>query len=340
MNMQRESRTQTQDVRMRAAVYRRFGAPEVVRIEEVPKPAPGPGEVLVKVHASTVSAADHRARGRTAPKGLGMLVALALGLFRPRKRVLGMDVAGVVEAVGANVTSFRPGDEVIAMLGGRFGGHAEYVCVPQGDAITAKPRNMTFQEAVTLVFGGITAHAFLSRVTITPGDTVLVNGASGAVGTAAVQLAKQKGAHVTGVCSGANRDLVTALGADRVIDYAKEDFLTEGQSYDVIMDCVGNAPFELAGACINPGGALLLVISDLRGILLASRQTRRSGKLVTAGNVDYTADALAFLVRLAESGRFQAVTDRTYGLADIVEAHRFVDTGRKKGNVVLHVATA
>jgi NADPH:quinone reductase-like Zn-dependent oxidoreductase len=338
MNSQRETHTQAQDVRMRAAVYRRFGAPEVVRIEEVPKPAPEPGEVLVKVHASTVSAADHRARGRTAPKGLGMLVALALGLFRPRKRVLGMDVAGVVEAVGANVTLFAPGDEVIAMLGGRFGGHAEYVCVPQDGAITAKPRNMTVEEAVTLVFGGITAHAFLSRAAIAPGDTVLVNGASGAVGTAAVQLARQMGAHVTGVCSGTNRELVTTLGADRVIDHTKEDFLAEGRSYDVIMDCVGNAPFERAGACIKPGGALLLVISNLRGILLAARHTKRNGKLVTAGNVDYTAEALAFLVHLAESGRFRAVTDRTYDLADIVEAHRFVDTGRKKGNVVLRVA--
>lgn len=338
MNMQPETRTQAQDVRMKAAVYRRFGTPEVVRIEELPKPVPGPDEVLVKVHASTVSAADHRARGRTAPQGLGLMVALALGVFRPRKRVLGMDVAGVVEAVGADVTLFAPGDEVIAMLGGTFGGHAEYVRVPQGGAITPKPRNMSFEEAVALVFGGITAHAFLSRTAIKPGDTVLVNGASGAVGTAAVQLAKELGAHVTGVCSGANRDLVSALGADRVVDYTKEDFLTEGQSYDVLMDCVGNAPFERAGACIKPGGALLLVISDLKGILLASRHSKKSGKLVTAGNVDYTAEALAFLVHLAEAGRLQPVVDRSYDLADTVLAHRFVDTGRKKGSVVLRIA--
>ncbi|TFB48151.1 NAD(P)-dependent alcohol dehydrogenase [Cryobacterium tagatosivorans] len=323
---------------MKAAVYRRFGAPEVVLIEELPKPAPGPDEVLVRVCASTVSAADHRSRGRTVPAGLGLLAALSLGVFRPRKRILGMDVAGVVEAVGANVTLFAPGDEVIAMLGSAFGGHAEYVCIPQGGAITAKPRNMCFEEAVALVFGGITAHGFLSQTAIRPGDTVLVNGASGAVGTAAVQLARELGAHVTGVCSGANRDLVTALGADRVIDYTTEDFLTEGRSYDAIMDCVGTAPFERAAACINPGGALLLVISDLKGILLASRHGKRSGKLVTAGNVAYTAEALAFLVGLAEAGRLQAVIDRTYDLADIVEAHRFVDTGRKKGSVVLRIA--
>jgi len=158
MNPQRETHIHAQDVRMSAAVYRRFGSPELVRIEDAPKPSPGHGEVLVRVRASTVSAADHRARERTVPAGLGLLSALALGVFRPRRRVLGMDVAGVVEAVGANVTKFAPGDEVIAMLGSRFGGHAEYVCVPQDGAITAKPGNMTFEQAVTLVFGGITAH--------------------------------------------------------------------------------------------------------------------------------------------------------------------------------------
>ncbi|TFC65659.1 NAD(P)-dependent alcohol dehydrogenase [Cryobacterium sp. TMT2-4] len=167
------------------------------------------------------------------------------------------------------------------MLGSRFGGHAEYVCIPQDGAITAKPRNMTFTDAVTLVSGGTTAHAFFSRTAIKLGSTVLVNGASGAVCTAAVQLAKQMGARVTGVCSGANRELVTALGADRVIDYTTEDFLLEGQTYDVIMDCVGNAPFERAAACLTPGGALLLVVSDLRGAAsgrLAHQEEREAGR--------------------------------------------------------------
>lgn len=323
---------------MKAAVYRRFGPPEVVRVEETPKPAPGCDDVLVKVHASTVSVADHRARGREVPQGLWMLAMLGLGVFRPRNPVLGMDVAGVVEAVGANVTTFKPGDEVIAMLGGKFGGHAEYACLPKGGAITAKPRNMTFEEAVTLVFGGLTARVFLSRTALKPGDTVLVNGASGAVGTAAVQLAKHLGAHVTGVCSGVNKELVTSLGADRVIDYTTDDFTAEARTYDVIVDCVGNAPFERVEASINPGGALLLVIADLKGILRASRRSRRSGKLVTWSGGKYKAEDLAFLVSLAEAGQYQAVSDRTYELSEIVEAHRFVDTGRKKGNVVVRVA--
>ncbi|MCG2624458.1 NAD(P)-dependent alcohol dehydrogenase [Arthrobacter sp. I2-34] len=323
---------------MKAAVYRRFGSPDVVRIEEVPRPSPGRRDVLVKVHASTVSAADRRARSRDVPGGLGLLAALGLGVFRPRHRILGMDVAGVVEAVGPDVTAFAPGDEVIAMLGGRFGGHAEYVCLPQDGAITAKPRNLSFEEAVTLVFGGITARAFLDRAAVQPGSTVLVNGAAGAVGTAAVQLAKHLGAHVTGVCSNANGQLVAALGADQVIDYTTEDFAAGARTYDVIVDCVGNAPFERVEASLNPGGALLLVVADLKGILRAPRRSRASGKLVTAGSVDYRAEDLAFLVDLAESGRYRPVTDRSWDLPGIVEAHRYVDTGRKKGNVVLRVA--
>lgn len=324
---------------MKAAVYRKFGPPGVVRVEDVPKPSPRHDEVLVKVHASTVSIADHRSRSRDIPKGLGIPAAvLGLGVFRPRNRVLGMDIAGVVEAVGASVTAFTPGDEVIAMLGGRFGGHAEYVCIPHRGAITAKPRNMTFEEAVTLVFGGITARGFLNHIVVKPGDTMLVNGASGAVGTATIQLAKNMGAHVTGVCSGVNSDLVTSLGADRVIDYTTDDFTAEANTYDVIVDCAGNAPFERVEASINSGGALLLVIADLKGLLRASRNSRKSGKLVTASVGKPTAEDLAFLVGLAESGRYRAVSDRTYDLADIVEAHRFVDAGRKRGNVILRVA--
>ena len=324
---------------MKAATYRRFGGPDVVRVKEIALPAPRPGEVLIKVMASTLSAADYRARSRKVPKGLEVFTALALGIFRPRTRVLGMDVAGVVESVGEGVTAVQPGDEVIAMLGAGFGGHAEYVSVPADGPIAAKPRNMTFEEAVTLLFGGLTAKNFLELADIKPGSTVLINGASGAVGTAAVQLAEHRGAHVTAVSSGANRELVESLGADSFIDYATTDFTAGGRTYDVVMDCVGNAPFARADRVIAPRGALLLVIADLKGLLGARGQSRRSGKLVTAGSLKlkYTADDVAYLVRLAEEGNYQAVIDRTYNLADVVEAHRFVDTGRKRGNVVLRV---
>lgn len=323
---------------MAAAVYRRFGSPDVVHVEQILKPTPKAGEVLIKVHSSTVSAADHRARSRDIPPGLGILAAIGIGLFRPSHHVLGMDVAGVVEAVGADVITFTPGDRVIAMLGGKFGGHAEYICVPQDGALTRAPANMTFEQAVTLPFGGTTARGFLNQVAIKPGDTVLVNGASGAVGTAVVQLAKELGAHVTGVTSGPNRELVTALGADRTIDYTTDDFLVEGKQYNIIVDCVGNASFGQAESSIKPGGALLLVFADLKALLRSRGQSRKSGKLVTPYVGKYSSEDLAYIVSLAESGRYQAVIDRTYDLTDIAEAHRYVDAGHKKGNVVLRIA--
>ena len=324
---------------MKAAVYRKFGGPEVVRIEAVPKPSPKDDEVLVRVCATTVSVADHRMRSRSLPKGLWFFAPLVLGVFAPRKKVLGMDIAGVVEAVGKNVTKFKPGDEVIALLGSKFGGHAEYRCVPEAGVITLKPKNMDFEEAVTLVFGGQTALRFLRRAKIKPGDEVLVNGASGAVGTAAVQIAKHLGAGVTGVCSAGNCDLVTSLGADRVIDYATEDFAQNGRTYNAIVECVGNAPFERVEGSIKPGGALLLVISDLKGMWGARGNSRRSGKLVTWSDSKPLAEELEYLVELAETGAYRAVTDRTYEFDEIAAAHRYVDSGRKRGNVVVRVAT-
>ncbi|WP_254431225.1 NAD(P)-dependent alcohol dehydrogenase [Agromyces sp. Marseille-P2726] len=330
--------TGVQGTRMRAAVARRFGAPEVVQVEEVPKPTPKPDELLVRVHASTVSIADHRLRTRDVPDGLGFLIPLSLGVFRPRKRVLGMDVAGVVESVGGAVTGFAPGDEVIAMLGGSFGGHAEYVRVPVSKAIAPKPSSLSMEEAVALVFGGHTALAFLAHVEISSGTEVLVNGASGAVGSAVVQLAKLRGARVTAVCSGTNADLVRSLGADRVIDYTIDDFAANGETYDVIVDCVGNAPFERVEGSIEPGGALLLVITDLKGVLSAKRHSRRSGKLVTMKLAPVSSEDFAEFARFAESGAFRPVIDRVYDLDDVAEAHRYVDTGRKRGNVVLRIA--
>jgi NADPH:quinone reductase-like Zn-dependent oxidoreductase len=325
---------------MRAAVYRRFGGPDVVRVEQMPKPSPRSDEVLVKVDATTVSAADYRSRTKDVPKGVKFLSSLTLGFLTPRIRVLGMDISGVVEAVGTDVSRFQPGDEVIAMLGGRFGGHAEYVAVSQHGAITRKPRNLTFEEAVALVFGGITARAFLDQATLTPGAVVLVNGASGAVGSAAVQLAHLAGAQVTAVTSGGNADLVRSLGADRVIDYTKADFTVEASGYDIVVDCVGNVPFQRLEPLIKPGGALLSVISDLRGVVAARRRSRRTGKRVTAGNVDFTSAQLDRVAELAAASLFRPVLDRIFDLSDISDAHRYVDTGRKKGNVVVRVATA
>lgn len=325
---------------MKAATYKQYGSPDVVSVEDIAKPPVGPQDVLVKVHASTVSAADFRARSRIVPRGLAIPTALSLGVFRPRKMVLGMDAAGVIEAVGSDVTAFALGDEVVAMLGARFGGHAEYVAVPQDSPITRKPRDMGFEEAAALPFGGLPALAALKQAGTKQGDRVLINGASGAVGTAAVQLAKHFGAHVAGVCSSHNAELVRSLGADRIIDYRTTDFTAEGQEYDVVMDCVGNAPFARVQHLIKPGGALLLVVADLKSALLAPVHARRAGKKAVVVNAHHTAADLAYLVTLAEEGHYRAVIERTYTLSDIVEAHRAADSGHKKGNIVLLVAPA
>ena len=268
------------------------------------------------------------------------MTSIALGFLVPRFRVLGMDVAGVIEEVGADVTRFRPGDEVIAMLGSKFGGHAEYVTVKQDGTLTAKPRGMTFEDAAALVFGGITARALLSQVQLPPGASVLVNGASGAVGTAAVQLAHLAGSKVTAVCSARNRDLSFSLGADRVIDYMQTDFTHETTVYDLVIDCVGNATFTQLEPLIKPNGALLSVISDLTGVINARSRSRRTGKRIIAGNVPYRSSDLADVARLASTGRFRPVIDKTFDLTDIAGAHRYVDTGRKRGNVVVRITAS
>ena len=322
---------------MRAAVYRRFGGPDVVEVTEVSRPGVGPDDVLVRVEASTVSAADHRARAMDVPRGLRVPASLTLGVVRPRRRVLGMDVAGVVEAAGDRVERLRPGDAVVAMLGADFGGHAEYARIRQDGPIVRAPRGMAAGDAVALVFGGITARAFLRQADLRPGAEVLVNGASGAVGSAVVQLAAAAGARVTGVCSAGNADVVRSLGAERTVDYAVEDVAAAGRTYDVVVDCVGNLPFERSRHLVRPGGALLLVVGDLLAVGLAPLRRRRSGIAVVTAPGPYLADDLAYVVALAEAGRFRPVVDATYDLADIVEAHRRVDTGRKRGNVVVRV---
>lgn len=323
--------------RMSAAVYRHFGGPEVVTITDVPRPRPGAGELLVRVRATTVSAADHRSRARDVPPGLLLPSSLVLGFFRPRRPILGMDVAGDVVEVGDGVEDFAPGDAVIGMLGSRFGGHAEYAILTATDAMAAAPASLPPAESVALVFGGITARAYLRQAEVGPGTRVLVNGASGAVGTAVVQLAKAAGAEVTGVSSKANHKLVRSLGADRVIDYATHDFATDGSTYDVIVDCVGNAPVARVRGSLAAGGSMLLVSANLGSLLAARGQARRLGITVVTEPGAYRADDLEYVVALAERGGFRPVVDRTFPFDQIVAAHRFVDSGRKRGNAVVTI---
>ncbi|MCU1418048.1 MAG: NAD(P)-dependent alcohol dehydrogenase [Schumannella sp.] len=328
-----------QPATMKAAVYRRFGAPDVIEIVEVSRPEPAAGEILIRVRATTVSAADHRTRSRDVPSGLLIPSSLVLGFFRPRRPILGMDVAGVIVAVGEHVDRFAPGDEVLVMLGSRFGGHAEYAIAAASDAIAVKPSSMSFEEAVSLVFGGITARGYLSQIAIGHGTTVLVNGASGAVGTAVVQLAKAAGAHVTGVSSKTNEALVASLGADRTIDYTNHDFTSDGATYDVIVDCVGNAPVARVHSILNAGGAVLLVAGDLRSIISARGKARRHGITVITAPGAYRSEDLEYVVDLAARGAFRPTIDRTFPFEQIQSAHRYVDTGRKRGSVVVTLAS-
>jgi NADPH:quinone reductase-like Zn-dependent oxidoreductase len=323
---------------MKAAVARRFGGPDVVKVETIPRPEPKANEVLIRVHASTVSIADYRVRTKDLPEGLGFFGPLALGIFRPRHRVLGMDLAGVIEETGADVTRFKVGDKVLGVRGQRFGCHAEYAVMAEDGTIALAPKNLSLEDAASVIFGGITASGYYERVKLGPGVTVLVNGASGSTGTAAVQIAAAAGAHVTGVSSAGNHELVRSLGAAEMIDYKTTDFTKNGKTYDIVVDTVGNAPFSKAGGSVKPGGALLLIIANLNSMLTNKRDTRRSGKLVSMDEGRGGPAAMERVVALAEAGVLTPVIDRRYTLDTITEAHEYVSTWRKRGNLLLKLA--
>ena len=318
---------------MRAAVCDRYGPPDVVQIREVGTPVPAVDEVLVKGFATTVNSGDTRVRALRVPRGLRLPMRLKLGLTKPKQAILGFEMAGQVEAIGRAVTSFQPGDRVVASRGFAFGCHAEYLTVAEQGAIARIPDNLSYQDAVALCFGGATALVFFRLGKLARGESVLINGASGAVGTMAVQLAKHVGADVTGVCSGAHVDLVSSLGADYVIDYTTEDFTRNGQRYDVIMDNHGNAPYARVKGSLNPGGRFLMVVGNLWQMLAASRQ--KAVINAREGDSAMAADDYRTLMSLAEQRVLKPVIDSVLPFAQIVEAHRRVDGGHKVGSVVL-----
>jgi NADPH:quinone reductase-like Zn-dependent oxidoreductase len=320
---------------MKAIVYRRFGAPDVLELKDIPKPTPKDHEVRIKVHATTVTAADWRCRSRIVPKGLGLTARLYLGFTEPRHPILGTELAGEIEAVGESVEKFKVGDAVFAFSGVGMGCHVEYRCMPDDGPLALKPANLSYEEAAALSFGGTTALGFLRKAGIKQGDQVLVNGASGGVGTAAVQLARHFGAEVTGVCSTANLELVKYIGADHVIDYTREDFTRNGETYDIIVDTAGTAPFSRSKGSLKEGGRLLMVIGMLPEMLEAPWVSLTSGKKIIGGVANWSVDDLRFLAGLAESGWLKPVIDRRYPFEQMAEAHRYVDTGHKNGNVVI-----
>jgi NADPH:quinone reductase-like Zn-dependent oxidoreductase len=320
---------------MKAIVYESYGPPEVLQLKEVEKPTPRNNEVLIKTYAATVTSGDWRVRSLNVPTGFGLIMRLVFGVSRPKQPILGSELAGVIESVGRDVSKFKVGDPVFAFSDTAMGCHAEYKCMPQDGAVVLKPPSLSYDEAAALSFGGTTALDFLRRGKLQSGESVLVNGASGAVGTAAVQLAKHFGAIVTGVCSTTNVELVRSLGAAHVIDYTQEDFTQNGKTYDVIVDTVGTAPFSRSKASLKEGGRLLLLVAGLPAMLKAPWASITSSKKVIAGPTTVRVEDLRFLAGLAEAGEFKPVIDRRYPFEQIAEAHRYVDTGRKKGNVVI-----
>jgi NADPH:quinone reductase-like Zn-dependent oxidoreductase len=301
---------------MKAVVCTKYGSPEVLQLRDVPMPSPRDDEVLVRIHASAVTVSDCYVRGFRVSPAFWIPMALAVGFPRPRRPILGMVLAGEVEAVGDAVSGFRPGDRVFGQTMMRFGTYAEYTCVPQGSALAPMPSRATYEEAAAIPYGGLLALHFL-QARLRKGRRVLVYGASGAVGTTAVQLARHFGAEVTGVCGPTNLDLVRSLGAHAVVDYTRDDFTGQSERYDLIFDAVGRASKSRCMRTLTPGGAFVSV----------------NGR----GNLKPPARDLTFLRELFEAGQLKAVIDRCYPLERIVEAHRYVEQGHKKGNVVLTI---
>lgn len=318
---------------MRAVVQDRYGPPEVLRIEEVARPVAGDGEVLIRVRASTVSQSDTHLRGAHPP-----VWRLVAGWQRPRWRTVGVDLAGVVEAVGPGVTEFAPGDEVFGMVGWRQGAHAEYVCLAERASIAHKPVNLGFEEAAAVCDGAMQALATLRVGRVAEGSRIVVYGASGSLGTAAVQIAKHLGADVTGVTSTKHVELVRSLGADDVIDYTREDLTARGPVFDVVIDAVGKYAFHWGRHALKPGG--IYVETDLGphklNTLVMAIASRWVGgrRLRFAAGVRSKAD-VRFMKELIEAGAFRPVVDRTYPMERVAEAHRYVEAWHKTGNVVL-----
>jgi len=315
---------------MKAIVYTRYGPPEVLQLKEVEKPAPKDNEVLVKVYATTVTKYDCWQRSCTAPTGFWLPNRIASGLRQPKKPILGTELSGEIEAVGKDVKLFKEGDQVFGSTAMSMGANVEYICLPEEGAVAIKPANMTYEEAAAVPQGALTALFFLRKGNIQSGQKVLIFGASGGVGTAAVQLAKYFGAEVTGVCSTMKLELVKSLGADKVIDYTKEDFTKSGQTYDIICDTVGKSSVSGCKRSLKKNGFYLLTTFGLPKLVQVLWLSMTSSKKLFIGILKERPEDLIFLRELIEAGKLKSVIDRSYPLEQIAEAHRYVETGHKK----------
>lgn len=315
---------------MKAIVYTQYGEPEVLQLKEVEKPLPKDNEILLRVKATAVNSGDWRLR-----KADPFAVRLFFGLMKPKINILGSVFSGEIEGVGKDVRLFQIGDKVFGHTDMRFGAYADYKCLPENGTLALKPESLTHIEAAVIPFGGTAALHFIKKAAIAPGQKMLINGASGAVGSSAVQLAKYFGANVTGVCSTANIDLVKSLGADSVIDYTKEDFTKNGQTYDIIFDTVNKISFSNALKSLNKNGILILSSAGMSEMLRGFWTSATSSKKVMTGVISHTAEDINFLKNLIETGKLKPVIDKTYPLEQIAEAHAYVEKGHKKGNVAI-----
>lgn len=323
---------------MKAIVWTKYGSADALQLQEVAKPTPQDNEVLIKVYATTVTAGDSELRTLTIPLLYRLPMRLYVGWRKPtRISILGQELAGEIEAVGKDVTRFKPGDRVFAATLFRFGAYAEYVCLPESYPIMEKPANMNYAEAATIPTGGLNGLHFLKAANVQAGEKVLINGAGGSIGTYALQIAKLWGAEVTCVDSSPKLAMLRALGADHVIDYTQEDFTQNGQRYDVIIDVVGKSPFSQSIRCLKQNGRYVLGNPTPRGMLRGLWVSKRTDKRVIFEMAAYTAADLAAIKALIEAGKVKAVIDRSYPLAQTVEAHRYVEQGHKAGNVVITV---
>jgi len=328
---------------MKAIVWTEYGPPDVLQLREVEKPAPKKDEVLIKIFATTAYAGDCELRSLKFPSIMSLSMRIYVGLRKPRRiTILGQELAGEIEAVGKDVKLFKEGDQVFAHTGFGMGAYAEYICRPEESegikgVLAIKPANMAYEEAATVPTGGLEAFHYLRKGNIQSGQKVLINGAGGSIGTFAVQLAKYYGGEVTGVDSTGKLDMLRSIGADHLVDYTQEDFTKRGETYDVIFDVVGKSSFSDSIRSLKQNGRYLLASPGQSQMVRGPWTSRRSSKKVIAGNVSYRPEDIIFLKELIEAGKIKSIIDRRYPLEQIVEAHRYVETGHKKGHVVITV---
>ncbi len=322
---------------MKAIVCTKYGSPDVLQLKEVEKPAPKDNEILVRIYATTVFAGDCELRSLKFPPALKLLMRIGFGIRGPRKKIIGQELAGEIEAVGKDVKRFKKGDQVFGTPGFGLGANAEYKCLPEEGMVAIKPANMTYEEAATVPVGGLEALHYLRKGNIQSGQKVLINGAGGSIGTFAVQLSKYFGAEVTGVDSTEKLDMLCSVGADHVIDYTREDFTKSGETYDVIFDVVGKSSFSHSERSLKNNGIYLSANPGVSQMLRGPRTSKKGSKKAIFETPSQKAEDLIFLKELIEAGKLKSVIDRRYPLEQIAEAHWYVEKGHKKGNVVITV---